>query len=172
MGKQSRRTKIVAACFGIIAGFEGLRLDPYYDQAGVKTVCYGETNGVVQKHYSKAECDAKLDAQITKLADYMLNDVGGKLNDNQMAAVISFTYNVGKGAWVGSSVRGDIVNGNLQSVPNDLMKWNKICKREADQRKVCVPQKGLTNRRQAEVKLWNTPIKTSRPGCSSTSNEP
>jgi lysozyme len=67
------------------------------------------------------------------------------LNDNQFAALVSFCFNVGEGAFRGSTLLKKLNAGNFDAVPSELARWNKVGKNVSA---------GLTNRRAAEAGLW------------------
>jgi len=68
------------------------------------------------------------------------------LSQNQFDALVSFTFNVGIGAFSGSTLLKVLNQGQYNQVPDQLLRWNKAGGK-------VVP--GLTNRRQNEIKLWN-----------------
>jgi lysozyme len=75
-----------------------------------------------------------------------LNDaIAIDLQQNQFDALVSFCFNIGIDGFHGSSVLKDLNNSTLDSVPDDLRKWNKTGG---------VVNQGLVNRRENEVKLW------------------
>jgi lysozyme len=67
------------------------------------------------------------------------------LTDNQFAALVSWTYNVGVGAMRRSSLIRKLNQGDYAAVPGELSRWNKV------KGKV---NRGLSNRRAAEIGLW------------------
>jgi lysozyme len=67
------------------------------------------------------------------------------LTPNQVAALVSFVYNVGVGALKSSTLRKRILAGRMDDVPAEFLKWDK-----AGGRKL----KGLTRRREAEASCF------------------
>lgn len=109
-----------------IAKYEGTRYTPYKDIGGVLTVCDGHTGRDIRPKtvYTPKECTALLDQDATKAAEGILA-VSPALAKRpyQLAAAISFTYNVGVTAYAKSSVRRDFDAGRLKSGCTDLLKY-------------------------------------------------
>lgn len=80
---------------------EGFREDAYQDAVGVWTIGYGSTKGVKKgDKISKEDAEELLREELQGFLDYVLwfNDEHGYgWNDNQIAALTSFIYNLGKG---------------------------------------------------------------------------
>jgi lysozyme len=71
------------------------------------------------------------------------------LNQNQFDALVSFTFNVGVGAFSGSTLLKVLNQGDYDGVPAQLSRWNKAGGKVVQ---------GLVNRRDNEIKLWNGEI--------------
>lgn len=71
------------------------------------------------------------------------------LNDNQFAALVCFTFNVGASNLAQSTLLRLLQRGWYEQVPAQLMRWNKA-RGEA--------LGGLTRRRAAEAQLWNSTL--------------
>ncbi|CDO47116.1 phage related lysozyme [Bartonella henselae] len=67
------------------------------------------------------------------------------LTDAQIAALVSFCYNVETQAFCKSTLLKKLNNGAYESVPAELQKWNKVGGKAIQ---------GLVNRRAAEAGLW------------------
>lgn len=67
------------------------------------------------------------------------------LTDNQFGALVSFTYNVGDGAFKSSTLLKKLNAGDYASVPAQLARWSKNDGKT---------MQGLVNRRAAEAGLW------------------
>jgi lysozyme len=136
-----------------IQKFEGQRLLPYRDIVGVLTVCDGHTGPdvKVRKKYTPAECTALTDQDATKAAEGILK-VSPQLANHpmQLAAAISFSYNVGVGTYDKSSVKRDFNAGKYKQGCADLMKYvyagdkysDGLYNRRKDEYAICM--KGLT----------------------------
>lgn len=88
---------IIALAAGVVMKWEGYRADPYFDSVGVLTVCYGATQDVQRRRYSRAECDAFLARDLEKARETVHACVKRPMLPHQEAALISFAYNVGPG---------------------------------------------------------------------------
>jgi len=72
--------------------------------------------------------------------------VNVRLNQNQFDAVVSFTYNVGIGAFISSTLLRKInINPNDESISHEFKKWNKVNG---------IVMKGLKKRRNEESYLY------------------
>lgn len=135
-----------------IKELEGLRLVPYLDGAGVPTDGYGNTHDVdmggpkITKE--KAEADLRRNLQMAESA--VERNVKVPLNEYQFGALVCFVFNVGVAAFRGSTLLKLLNQGKYDSVPAQLMRWNKITVKGRK-----VPSKGLTARRSAEVGMWS-----------------
>ena len=133
--------------------WEGLRLNPYHDQAGYPTVGVGNLLSK-EKWADLSQFDSltKVEAmdQFRKhLVDYE-NGVKRLFPDikdpNKIAALTSFSFNVGLGALEKSELRDMILDGdNPVAIKKEWKTWNK-----ADGKFL----KGLLNRRNAELGLF------------------
>jgi lysozyme len=131
----------------------GLYLKAYQDSGGVWTIGYGSTydfdkqRKVQQGDVITAEQAQKwLEITTSKDAAEIKNLVKVPLNNNELNALISFTYNVGLGAFKASSLLRLLNSGtDKKLVADQFDRWvfdNGV--------KV----KGLINRRNAEKKLF------------------
>lgn len=134
----------------LIKSFEGLRIKAYRCSAGKWTIGYGHTKGVyngqeiTEEHAEAFLIDDLHDAQ---MAVSSLVEV--HLNDNEYAALISFVFNIGCGAFKGSTLLKLLNKRMYDMVPAQLMRWNKVNGEENG---------GLSRRRKAECQLWNKPV--------------
>lgn len=148
--------KVSKAGLDLIKSFEGFSPKWYPDPAHgwkVPTVCYGHTDmagdpkhaATKGKTFSEAEAVEILANDLGQYAAAVEKSVKVPLNDNQFAALVSFTYNVGAGALAKSTLIKKLNAGNYAAVPSELAKWDK-----AGGKKL----KGLTRRRAAEAALF------------------
>ncbi len=134
---------VLALATPVVMRWEGLRLDPYKDVAGISTVCWGETN-VPMRSYTRAECDAMLQRSIEKHAGPVLACLPEHAPLQVKVAFVSFGYNVGTSAACGSVAAQHVRAGRYIEACNALMNWTY-----AGGRKI----QGLVNRRQDERSL-------------------
>lgn len=137
----------VAAILPNVQQLEGTKNIPYRDIANVLTVCTGHTglDVVPNKYYTDASC-AKLTTQDLDKAAAGVLKVSPQLKYHpmQLAAAISFSYNVGVGNYGKSSVARDFNAGDLKAGCTDLMKYTYADGKYSQ---------GLYNRRTQEYKI-------------------
>lgn len=157
MMKFGTKSKIAAGVISVaalvspfVSGWEGRSLKAYRDIAGIVTICDGDTNDVrMGQTATHEECNARLIKQLQIHEKGMLKCIGVALPSKTQQAFLSFTYNVGVGAFCNSkSVAARINAGDVRGACEGLMTWNK-----ARVNGVLREVQGLTNRRKAERKL-------------------
>lgn len=127
-------------------------LKAYLDIAGVATACDGITKGVrIGQTYTPEQCTKLLERELYIHAAGVMKCSSG-LNqpgrDFQRAAAVSLAYNIGIGAFCGSTARKRFDAGNWRGGCDAFMSWNK-----ARVRGKLRPVAGLTARRQREREL-------------------
>jgi lysozyme len=146
--------EINEAGLDLIKDFEGCRLTPYRDSAGFLTVGIGHkirpgehyTTITMQQAYDLLEADLEsARASVERL-------VKVPLINNQFAALVSFTFNLGAGALSQSTLLKLVNAGQFARAADEFVKWNK-----ARVDGVLQPLPGLTRRREAEAQLFITP---------------
>lgn len=137
----------------IIKEFEGFSPSTYKDSVGVYTCGYGFTywNGQrVTASYpgsiTQTEADNQLYTLLNSLLKQLLGVVKVQLSDNQYAALLSLSYNIGFGNFRGSTLLRLINSGaNINEAAHQFLVWNKAGDQVLD---------GLTRRREAEMQLF------------------
>ena len=134
--------------------FEGLRLEAYQDIVGVWTIGYGNTyyeDGTKVKKGDKITKERALDLYtniMNRFSDQVRNAIVNpdRISDTQFSAMVSLAYNIGIGAFKGSTLLKK-VNANPcdPTIPNEFLRWNKAGGKVIN---------GLTRRRQAEADLY------------------
>lgn len=131
---------------------------------GMLTIGYGHTAsagapipeaGMV---ITKAEGEKIFEKDVTAVAKQVEELVTIEVTQEQFDALVSFVFNVGKGAFARSTLLKRVNAGQFDQVPAEFMKWVN------DNGK---PLPGLVNRRRAEVALWRE-IKTDRVASAAT----
>jgi lysozyme len=131
---------------------EGLRLKPYLCSAGVATIGYGSTmyadgRKVTLKDASITESQA-LELLANTLGKYekAVNDyVKVILTQNEFDALVSFTYNLGAGNLLSSTLLKKLNAGDKAGAANQFEVWNKAGGKVLQ---------GLVTRRAAEKALF------------------
>lgn len=127
-------------------GVEGLRHTPYRDVAGVLTVCHGHTGrDIEQRYYTTKECDDLLQRDLAKVAKQVDPLIKVPVTNTQRAAVYSFAYNVGAGAFSRSTMLRYINEVRMPEACAELrrwvyaggQKWNGLISRREVEKQVC-----------------------------------
>lgn len=133
---------ISAAALVGIASHEAYRGSTYKDSGGIATLGYGETKGVVAGQVTTPERALQtLLASADEHAKGMSTCITVPLYQYEYDAYLSFTYNVGVGAFCHSNLNKKLNAGDYAGACKELLKWNHVGT------KVLA---GLTKRRQAE----------------------
>lgn len=134
----------------LIKSFEGCKLTSYRDQAGIWTIGYGHTKGVKPNDkITQAQADAFLQEDLKEAENAVNILVKAKINPNMFDALVAFTFNVGVGAFKGSTLLRLLNEGKYTEASDQFARWNKVTvngKKEIS--------KGLIRRREAEQKLF------------------
>jgi len=126
--------------------FEGTKLTTYRDLGGVLTYCTGATEDAQWgKAYTPAQCQAQLDRDLERHAAGIARCIPlARLTDGQKVAFVDAAYNIGVGAFCGSSMARRTNAGDMAGACDALLMWDKVGGK---------PVRGLTRRRQAEREL-------------------
>ncbi|QXB19815.1 lysozyme [Lelliottia amnigena] len=140
---------IAAVMLGNADGLEGRRYYPYQDVVGVWTVCDGHTGNDIRRghRYTDKECDALLNDDLYKVANQIDPLIKVKIPVTTRAALYSFAYNVGSGAFGKSTLLKKLNSGDLPGACKELQRWTYAGGKQ---------WKGLITRREIEreVCLW------------------
>ncbi len=132
--------------YSLIRQSEGLRLTAYRCPAGVWTVGYGHTAGVVPEMVITPEQAEEFLKQDIKKAEGIVNAEHLNLQQCQFDALVSFAFNVGVGNFRRSTLLMKVkVNPDDNSIMDEFLRWvyakGKVLS-------------GLQKRRLAEMKLY------------------
>lgn len=130
MSIQSRLTKSAVALslagLTMIAGYEGLRQQAYVDPVGVVTICYGHTKTAkLGQSKSKQECVNLLHEEAKEYVDGVKRYTYVPLSQGQLDALVSFSYNVGLGAYKSSTLRRKLNAYDYCGAASEFPRWNK-----------------------------------------------
>lgn len=128
-----------------IALHEGYRGEAYDDGVGVQTIGFGTTEGVKPGDTitpPKALARALTDAQ--RYEGALKRCVSVPLHQYEYDAFVQFSYNVGSGAFCGSTLVRKLNAGDYPGSCAELLRWTRAGGR-------VLP--GLVKRRQAEYQL-------------------
>lgn len=132
--------------YSFIRQFEGLRLTAYSCPAGVWTIGYGHTSGIVSGMSITKEQAEKFLRQDIAAAENIVNAECLNLRQCQFDALVSFVFNVGGGNFRKSTLLKKIkANPDDNSIMDEFLRWVYA-------RGVVLP--GLQKRRLAEMRLY------------------
>lgn len=142
---------------------EGFRNKAYKDVAGYPTIGVGHLLTSQEKRTGTIVINGKAVSYKNGLTDEQVKDLLAQdvkkyekvvsdsvkvpLTQGQFDALVSFSYNVGPNAFKKSNLLRVLNQGKYNQVPNEMRKWVKAGGRTV---------KGLKNRREAEIALWNS----------------
>lgn len=140
-------TGIVTAAIGLAAAWEGRSLVAYVDPVGIPTICDGYTHGVKLGDVASPErCDVLTEQEVRKALAVVDRSMPQPLPDGVRIALASFVYNVGPGAYGGSTLLRKLRAGDLSGACNQLPRWvyaggkklrGLVLRREAE-RQICL----------------------------------
>lgn len=130
----------------IVREFEGCALHAYQDIGGTWTIGWGCIHNVsAGMTIDQSESDRRLQEDLDSAMIKVEAQIHVPLTDNQLAALISFTYNEGAGHLQDSNLEVCLKAHNYALAAEQFVRWDKC-------RGVVVP--GLLRRRQAERMLF------------------
>ena len=131
----------------LIKKFEGCKLEAYLCSAGVPTIAFGRTKNVkIGDTCTQEQADAWLEEELEEYTGYVNDAVKQTLQQNQIDAMVAWTYNLGP-TNLGSSTMLKVLNkGKMQEVPQEMRKWVKANGKTLP---------GLERRRLAESMLFD-----------------
>ena len=141
----------------MIVGFEGIELEAYKCPAGVWTIGVGHTGYVRGKKVTKGMTITKdmamwlLEQDLANVEFYISNQsFATRLVQRQFDALVSFIFNIGKGAFETSTMRKKLCMG----APDDevALEFGRWVYGTVDGKKVVL--KGLVRRRQMEAERF------------------
>jgi lysozyme len=134
--------------------FEGLRLTPYIDAVGVRTVGYGHarwTGGDI----TLDQAEALLVDDLRPCLGCIAARVRVPLTQPQIDALASFLFNVGLGGLIGSRVETELNAGSYGMAGDAMLEW---CHGVVNGVRVVLP--ALLARRQAERAMFLSELPT------------
>lgn len=149
----------------LLAQWEGFERNVYLDVAGLPTIGVGHlltkdelsseqimigdkaidyTGGLTEQQVYDL-----LGQDLARFERAVNDSVEPDLAQNQFDALVSFTFNVGEGAFRQSTLLKRLNARDFADVPNQLRRWNRSGGKVVQ---------GLVNRRENEIKLWSGEI--------------
>lgn len=146
---------VVALATPVVVYFEGFRLEAYRDPVNIVTDCVGHTKTATPGTTNTvAQCAAKLREDMRVHWEGIRACTPGvtSLSDEEWAAYLSFSYNVGVGAFCRSHLAELVRAGSRAAACAELSRWvyaggqmmPGLIKRRAAERELC--EMGLPTR--------------------------
>lgn len=134
-----------AAAFGGLVAYEGYSDSAIIPVPGdVPTIGFGSTEGVrMGDRITAPKAVARALQDVAKYEGAVKQCVKVPLHQHEYDAFISLSYNIGPGAFCGSTLVRVLNAGGYTEACRQILKWDKFKGR---------PLRGLTLRRQAEYK--------------------
>lgn len=131
----------------LIKSLEGFRAEPYVCAGGYLTIGYGHRllPSDSYKKISREKAEQILENDLCRVERAVLKYINVEVNDDQFAALVSFTFNVGVAALQRSVLRQKINYGHYDDGAKEFLKWVY-----AGGRKII----GLVRRRKLESDLF------------------
>ncbi|WP_158750210.1 lysozyme [Acidobacterium sp. S8] len=129
--------------------FEGCEYTAYQDQVGVWTIGYGHTGSGVAAGLTitQDQADALLLSDVAAACAYVNQVVSIALVQEEFDALVDFVFNLGRGAFAGSTLLRELNAGNFTAAAAQFDAWD-----HAGGQVVA----GLLRRRQAETDLFES----------------
>lgn len=147
--EEKEGVRLTQAGVDLIKRSEGLSLHSYRCTSGKLTIGYGHTGQKARRgRITKLEAENLLEQDLIKYERIVRNRVKVRINNDQYTALVSFTFNVGEGAFSGSSLLRKLNNADYCGAAKEFTRWV----RGNNQRILG----GLVKRRQQEQNLFLT----------------
>lgn len=135
----------------IIKQCEGCRLKAYLCPSLIPTIGYGHTTGVkLGDTITQADADRFLLQDIKRFEQAVAALVKVPINTNQFSALVSFTFNVGVGAFKSSTLLKKLNLRDYKGCSNEFDRWVYGSNKK--------PLEGLKKRRKLERELFNKSV--------------
>lgn len=153
------RFEASSAAIDLLKKFEqgpqgGMASVPYADPSGKKTIGWGHRIYGAERFYkplTAAQADALLQQDLAQFAAGVNARVTVPLTQSMFDALVCFVFNVGLGAFVGSTLLRRLNEGDYAGAAGQFERWNKATNPRTGKKE---PLAGLTRRRAAERALF------------------
>ena len=149
-----------AACFALLKRYEqgpdgDFAARAYRCPAGHFTIGWGHRvrpSERLKPPLTEAQAEALLRQDVQRLAEWLQTALKGvPLTPSMGDALLSFIFNVGYSAFVGSMLFAQVRAGNYGKAAEEFLRWNRARNPRTGKKE---PLAGLTRRRQAERALF------------------
>jgi lysozyme len=138
-----------------VKDFESLRTETYLDQGGKPTICYGHLINPNENFgkMNEEDCSDLMRKDMLRFENAVRDNVEVDLTQNQYDALVSFSYNVGTGAFIDSTLLRKLNSRDYEGAADELDRWNKVSGKVS---------RGLVARRAKEKNMFENGIYDSR----------
>lgn len=143
----------------MIRNKEGFREDAYHlGKEKYWTIGYGHSGPDVKPgdKITKDQAEKLLKNDVARFENAVNRNVKVPISQNMFDALVVFCYNVGPGAFAGSTLLKKLNKGDYKGAQEEFAAWNKV----KDKAGNMVESKGLTKRRAEEAALFGIDIGT------------
>lgn len=114
----------VLCCAPLVKAMEGLSLEAYVCPAGVATIGYGHTKGVtLGTRVTKEQADVMLSEDLERFKAQASRYVKVQVTKGQFIALLDFVFNLGVGAFRGSTLLKKLNDGDVMGASDEFPKW-------------------------------------------------
>jgi lysozyme len=144
-------TAVPDSAVALVKMFEGLSLRAYRDSAGFPTIGYGHLLArdaaapLPPGEITAEEAEALLLTDLTRCGGALQRLVQVPLAENETAALLSFVFNLGAGAFQASTLRAKLNRDDREGAADEFPRWVHAGGRRL---------RGLIRRRAAERRLF------------------
>ncbi len=118
------RTNLAAQA--IIKFYEGLRLTAYLDSVGIPTIGYGHIHGVKMGDvWTLERAETEFQQDVGQVEELVLRLLEVPVSDNQLSAMVSFTYNLGIVNFHSSTLLKRVNAFDFAGAADEFLKWDK-----------------------------------------------
>ena len=137
----------LSSAIELIKSFESCATTAYKDIVGVWTIGWGKTSNVKEGDTcTQEEADQWLLDDVESVSNQIQKVIKREVNENQFNAILSFTYNLGIGSLLKSTLLRYLNGGEANiDIANEFLKWDYAGGKEVE---------GLERRRVAERLLF------------------
>lgn len=145
-------TKALEIASSFVKEYEGFSATPYLCPAGYWTIGYGHLCNKDHPPITKEEATTYLIKDMSVALKAVQKYCPNIVDDNaKVAALTSWTFNLGAGSLASSTMRKRIIEGNFTAAAREMQRWNKATVKG---KKVVL--RGLVRRRKTEAHLFLT----------------
>lgn len=146
-------------CYALLKTFEqgphgGFAPEPYRCPAGYLTIGWGHVikpGEAFPKPISAEQADALLEQDVAPAANWLSANIPVRLTQSMFDALTCFVFNIGAGAFAGSTLYSRLRAGLYAAAADQFLVWDKARNPKTGKKE---PLAGLTRRRHAERGLF------------------